>query len=332
MIQTFSLCTECYAEIPAVIELNGMAVMHKICALHGAFSAVVEKDAALYETLASRPEEGNQPSLLFVEVTRRCNANCTYCYSCKDGYHPPLEVLKQQFMALSRHGLSFALTGGEPTMRDDFLDLAGFLKGNHTVISNSLKFGEAAYLDQYLDTAGTYDGFTTINPSIHARELNTPKQYAKKLTFLAHLRARGLKVATAFFTVETLAQVDEVIETAKKWEDVIASVRIRCAAPIGCGVKEQLFPSDIIKHLNEKGKLELLPSRMAFIKTRYDNIDLMIIGWYSATNVDLLDMHQSPPFYLTRNGEILTVNHAILINEGIDKGWLRGQRVRFENP
>ena len=81
-----------------------------------------------------------------VEVTGRCNQRCAYCYNAWRGEAGPApdpsnELLKQRFDKLiSQADLKYlSLTGGEPFMRDDLLDIIGYLNSRGlgvTVISN----------------------------------------------------------------------------------------------------------------------------------------------------------------------------------------------------
>jgi len=73
----------------------------------------------------------NAPFILAWELTRSCNLNCLHCRASATGDTPPGELsTKQGFTLLedaSRSGTKMIiLTGGEPLLRDDVFDIAGF--------------------------------------------------------------------------------------------------------------------------------------------------------------------------------------------------------------
>ena len=62
----------------------------------------------------------------------------------------------------------------------------------------------------------------------------------------------------------------------------------------------------------------------AFFNFALDGVYYMLVSWYDAENVDLLDI-ACPPFYRARNGQVENIVTACLINEGMSKGWLNGR-------
>ncbi len=151
--KTRSVCPVCLKNIPAVLcsEESGRIVLQKICSEHGAFSVPVWEGLVDFErwTLSSEPlaagcglfcpdncgicsehEIGTCCALL--EVTKRCNLHCTYCFA--DGgiaeEDPSLDEMKAAIGNIVAQCGSplLQLSGGEPTLRDDLPALVRFAK------------------------------------------------------------------------------------------------------------------------------------------------------------------------------------------------------------
>ena len=118
---TRSVCPVCLKNIPAVLrtEESGRIVLQKTCPDHGFTSVPVWQG-----------EIGTCCALL--EVTKRCNLRCTYCFA--DGGQPEpdpeLSTVKAAIQDIARQCGSplLQLSGGEPTMRDDLPELVRFAK------------------------------------------------------------------------------------------------------------------------------------------------------------------------------------------------------------
>ena len=147
----FSLCPVCYARIPASYEIIGDDVyMKKTCREHGNFKTVTwrgikDNDMRAWGAPGAGLSEGQCPPCpdkcglcdahiqdtccIILEVTERCNLNCTYCLAGDRGEPetPPLETIKGWISFLAQQGKSFIqLSGGEPTLRDDLPEIVRF--------------------------------------------------------------------------------------------------------------------------------------------------------------------------------------------------------------
>lgn len=74
----------------------------------------------------------NGPLSVIVQVTRRCNFNCIFCSETADMPDPSLadlELIRDNLAGVPRVYLS----GGEPMLRRDFLDVARLFHGNHII-------------------------------------------------------------------------------------------------------------------------------------------------------------------------------------------------------
>ncbi len=156
---TTSLCPVCYRLLPAVIfERDGAIWIRKVCPEHGEFEELYYSDARMYYRFMKLEEEGlgakpyvklqapcpfncglcprhkNHTALANIVVTNRCDLSCWYCffYAEKAGYvyEPSIEQIRFMIRQLKKQGKTIAvqLTGGEPTLRDDLVDIIRMLK------------------------------------------------------------------------------------------------------------------------------------------------------------------------------------------------------------
>ncbi|MDT7867503.1 MAG: radical SAM protein [Acidianus sp.] len=182
---TTSLCPVCMRLLPArVLERDGKVYIRKICPEHGEFEELYYGDAELYHKMMKYEETGhgtgkakayvqltapcpfncglcamheNHTALANLVVTNRCNLSCYYCffYAEKAGYvyEPTIEQIRYQIRQVKKQGFTLAvqLTGGEPTMRDDLVDIVKMLREEgvrHIQLNTAgIKFAEMYFKD-----------------------------------------------------------------------------------------------------------------------------------------------------------------------------------------
>ncbi|UWG98521.1 DUF5714 domain-containing protein [Dehalobacter sp. DCM] len=150
---TESICPVCLNKIPAKhVSSNRDIYMHKTCPQHGDFSTIIWRGCEKLnfqswkkEKLHSNPQvcmteakDGcpfdcglcakhlQQTCCVVLEVTERCNLNCTYCYaeSNKASADPSWEKIKEWLEFLANRGKPFIhISGGEPTVRSDLPEI-----------------------------------------------------------------------------------------------------------------------------------------------------------------------------------------------------------------
>ena len=151
--RTRSVCPLCLRNLPAVLtrEENGRILLEKSCPEHGAFrvpvwQGLVDWDAWLLGTpplpegSALRcpgdcgicPEHEIGTCCALLEVTRRCNLRCAFCFA-RGGEtedEPGLDELKAAVVDIVRQCGQplLQLSGGEPSLRDDLPELVRFAK------------------------------------------------------------------------------------------------------------------------------------------------------------------------------------------------------------
>jgi uncharacterized radical SAM superfamily Fe-S cluster-containing enzyme len=155
---TESVCPECLRTIPAVrVGQREEVLLRKECSDHGRFESVIWRGQPAYDSwrrpktparpqfpqTAHRegcprdcglcPEHRQHPCCVLIEVTRRCNLNCTYCFADSGDNRlpdPGQDLLRKSFEHLLRDGgpYNLQLSGGEPTLRDDLPEIVALAR------------------------------------------------------------------------------------------------------------------------------------------------------------------------------------------------------------
>ena len=209
---TQSACPECLALLNAVIfERDGKIWIRKVCPEHGEIEEVYWGDAKLYYRFSKWQYDGNgvenphvnlytacpfncglclrhksHPALVNFVATNRCDLSCWYCffYAAKAGYvyEPTLEHVEYMAKVLASlkpvNVKAVQITGGEPTLRDDLVEIVKIFKKygiTHVQVNTTgIRFAYDPELAIKLRQAGTnviymsFDGVTPFtNPKNH---------------------------------------------------------------------------------------------------------------------------------------------------------------------
>lgn len=156
---TTSICPYCTRLLPALIyEKDGSIYIRKVCPTHGTIEELYFSDAKQFYRFMNLEEEGvgvtphvklsapcpfncglcprhkNHTALANLVVTNRCDLSCWYCffYAEKMGYvyEPTLEQIREMIRQYKKEGvtMSVQITGGEPTLRPDLIEIIKLLK------------------------------------------------------------------------------------------------------------------------------------------------------------------------------------------------------------
>ncbi len=182
-------------------------------------------------------ENSFRPHKVHVEVTNFCNMRCPICFNKEQRarlkFDPPLEYFDRIFEHLSkrepRPGLG--LFGGEPTVRDDMLDIIrsaqkyGLQAG---ITTNGVRLADEEYCKEILSTGVTmalqFDG---LRPLPYRLLRGDESLLGKKLKALENIRKyTRSKIAIAYTIAKGINDQDisELIQFCHEWRDIIHSV------------------------------------------------------------------------------------------------------------
>lgn len=155
---TESVCPVCLSKIPARhVLLDGDIYLQKTCDKHGDFSSIIwrgeskpDYDSWKKDKIWSHPqkclsevekgcpydcglcpEHRQQTCCVLLEVTERCNLNCSFCFANSGGdiSDPSFETIREWLEHLAEAGKPFIhLSGGEPTVRNDLAEIIRMAK------------------------------------------------------------------------------------------------------------------------------------------------------------------------------------------------------------
>lgn len=146
--KTRSVCPVCLQNLPASLcqDENGRIFLEKSCPEHGSFRTLIWQGTVDFDqwllgapplgkddgwhcpqNCGICPEHDSETCCALLEVTRRCNLRCRYCFA--DGgtkeTDPDIQEMKKAIRDIvSQCGEPLLqLSGGEPTLRDDLPEL-----------------------------------------------------------------------------------------------------------------------------------------------------------------------------------------------------------------
>jgi len=218
--RNLGICPTCGKVAPAHHETRGDRVLLvKTCAACGRTEAVVSTHAARYQEkrdltgYAGEAEKScslncmscnshKPPTLVFLDVTNRCNMNCPICLANIPAmgfrFDPPKAYFEKVFTTLSAMDPKpkIQLFGGEPTCRDDLIELIEEARDRYgleaRVVTNGIRLANEAYCKKLLATGCqlmfSFDGRA---PEIYERKLqaleNIRRHHKSKITLMVCL-------------------------------------------------------------------------------------------------------------------------------------------------
>ena len=270
---TSTLCPYCMRLIPGrIFERDGKVYIRKVCPEHGEFEELYYGDAKLYYRMMAYEETGKGPgqvkayvglsapcpfncglcsmhenhtALANLVVTNRCDLSCFYCffYAEKAGYvyEPTIEQLRAQVRQLKRQGVTMAIqiTGGEPMMRSDLVDIVRMLKEEgvrHVQLNtNGIWFAKtffddpeyAVHYTKMLREAGVntvYMSFDGVTPKV-----NWKNHWEVPFTFEVFRRAGMTSVVLVPTVIKGMNdhELGDIIRFGAKHMDIVRSVNFQ---------------------------------------------------------------------------------------------------------
>jgi uncharacterized radical SAM superfamily Fe-S cluster-containing enzyme len=188
---TQSICPYCYRLLPAIIvERDGKFYIRKICPEHGEIEEVYQGSSEwakriekffiegrgtryVYTDLTAPcpfscglcPLHKNHTALANLVATNRCDLDCWYCFffAEKAGYvyEPTLEQIEHMVKEYLKQRVTpvIQITGGEPTIREDLVDIVKLLKRlgvKHIQLNTNVTKFAKLYLSQGEEAAVKY--------------------------------------------------------------------------------------------------------------------------------------------------------------------------------
>ncbi|MBN2733436.1 MAG: radical SAM protein [Methanomicrobiaceae archaeon] len=292
--KTKGLCPECGAVLPAdIIEEDNQIWILRTCPEHGKFKNLYWSDAAMYrrfdeydvvgsgllnpQTCASEDDCPNACGicnnhksttlLANIDLTNRCNLNCEFCFAnaraCGYLYEPSFDEIVSMLNMLREQkpcaapAVQFA--GGEPTMRDDLVEIikaakkAGFKQIQ--MASNGVKLARDKKLVKDLKEAGLstiylhFDGVT--------KETNPFLNISKKVIENCSEVGQGIVLVPTVINGQNDHEVGAIIKFAADHVNVIRGVNFQPVAFTGAAsednvIKERVTIPDLTKRIEEQ--------------------------------------------------------------------------------
>ncbi|ALL01129.1 Fe-S osidoreductase [Pyrodictium delaneyi] len=298
---TTSICPYCTRLLPAVIyEKDGSIYIRKVCPTHGTIDELYFSDARQFYRFMSLEEEGvgvtphvklaapcpfncglcprhkNHTALANLVVTNRCDLSCWYCffYAEKMGYvyEPTLEQIREMIRQYKKEGvtMSVQITGGEPTLRPDLVEIIKLLKEEgvtHIQLNTHGITFARLWFEKGIDAAVSYAralreaGLNTIYMSFDGvTPRANPKNHWEVPYTLEVFRKAGMTSVVLVPTVIKTINDNElgaIIKFAAKHMDVIRGVNFQPVSLTGRMRKEErrryrVTIPDVLKWVEEQ--------------------------------------------------------------------------------
>jgi len=273
---TRSLCPKCLKIINAsVIEEGGKVWLDKSCDAHGNFRELYWSDAKEYLRASAHAYEGkgvSNPAIKIdsakvacpyncglctahkshtilgnIFVTNRCNKRCWYCFAGIDNikkngfvYEPSFEQITAMLQTLRNEQPvptdAVQFTGGEPTIRDDMLDIvkkSASMGFKHIQLNtNGIMFALEPDLPRKYREAGVnivYMSFDGIS------EKTNPKNHKYIPQIMENCRKAGLPLTLVPTLINTVNdnEIWKIVKFAADNNDIIRSVNFQPVSFVG---------------------------------------------------------------------------------------------------
>lgn len=262
--KTASVCPACFQEgkikkiDASIVEDNGKVYITKTCDKHGSFKDIYFSDVELYKKwmkyiVTGEPapdvkikvfdepalydEHKSQSVLTNLLVTNRCDLRCNYCFMNAGAagvvYEPTLDQIRDLLIQARNQrpigSKAIQITGGEPTIRDDLLDIvrmASEVGYSHIQVNtNGIKLAESADYCRQLKEARV----NTIYMSFDGVTKETNPWIEKNKKAVENLREANLKIVLVPCLIggKNLNETGKIIRFALDNMDIIRGVNFQ---------------------------------------------------------------------------------------------------------
>jgi len=209
------LCNKCRARVPAEFFFRENQVwLRKECPSCGVNESLVSTDAQMWQAKRSlwpyaptepvactlncdRCRADHKPTMVFLDVTNRCNMNCPICIATIRGmgfdFNPPLDYFEKIFSEISHIEPKpvVQLFGGEPTVRNDLLEIIAIGKKygfRPHVTTNGIRLADEVYCRKLCESnVPVRFAFDGVQPEIYEKLRHNRAAGEKKLKGLENL-------------------------------------------------------------------------------------------------------------------------------------------------
>ncbi len=248
-----SYCNKCQKLVPTTaVEHEGRIFLDKNCPECGLTQTLISSSAGRYwqkrnldpgydyrscQLTCLQCQHAKQPNIVFIDITNRCNLNCPICINNTPSmgylFEPPFAYFEKIFQQLTTLDPkpSVQLFGGEPTVRDDLLEIIACARSHGLavrIVTNGIKLANKEYCDELVASRATiliaYDG---AKPETYEVLRGSGKMLAKKQQALANLDATGKAKVTLMTLIARDFNDDEMpalFEMAHERRNVIRAI------------------------------------------------------------------------------------------------------------
>jgi len=260
--KTRSVCPVCLAPVGAKIVGEGGAVyMEKTCEKHGDFRTLLWRGFVDMDAWrCGMPELAENEGLgcpnncgichehkqgtccVVLEVTRRCNLRCRFCFAHEAAPEIPIEELyasADRIFELADPTVQ--LSGGEPTVRDDLPELISYIKNKGArfiqLNSNGIRLAEDAHYCEELAEAGlsyVFLQFDGVDDSVYEALRGRPL-YDVKMRAIENCGRAGLGVTLVPTVVRGVndGQIGDIVSLAAFMSPIVRGVHFQPVSYIG---------------------------------------------------------------------------------------------------
>jgi radical SAM protein with 4Fe4S-binding SPASM domain len=225
-------------------------------------------------------ERTRAPPVIFWNITHRCNLSCTHCYEDSGPDRSTLgELSTRESFALIDDLAEMRVpvilfSGGEPLMRQDFWEIAGYAaeQGLNTAIStNGTLIGEDT-VERLIQSGISYAGISLDSafPAIHDRIRGIPGSHVRSVRALRQCVRQGLTSGVRVtVTRENYRELDDLITIAREMK--VPRFCVYWLVPSGRGRaihhESQLSPAQVLMVLDllYRRAKEIDPAEMEFL-------------------------------------------------------------------
>ncbi len=267
--KTQSLCPECLKVLEAeVYEENGKVMIRKVCEEHGEFVDVYWGDVEMFKRASKFAFDGHgietpiteyktcpfscglcrnhksHTALLNIVLTNRCDLACWYCffYAKRAGYvyEPTIEQIRQivrKAKNMKPIGCNAVqLTGGEPTLRDDLLDIIRAIKEegyDHIQLNtNGIRLAREEDFAKKVREAGVNTVYLSFDG---VDEKTNPKNHKEIPKILENCRKAELGLVLVPTVIKSVNdhQLGDIIRFAADNIDIVRGVNFQPVSLVG---------------------------------------------------------------------------------------------------